>query len=55
MHQSLLMLLLYVIMIYMLIFMITLFMLQKLRLGINPLVLADCCYTGVVAAVLGLK
>ena len=26
--------------------MITLFMLQKLRLGINPILLADCCYTG---------
>ena len=53
--RAVLMLLLYVIIIYMLISMITLFMLQKLRLGINPILLADCCYTGVVAAVLGLK
>ena len=33
-------------MIYMLILMITLFILQKLRLGINPIVIADCFYTG---------
>ena len=46
--RAVLMLLFYTIMIYMLISMITLFMLQKLRLGINPLVIADCCYTDVL-------